>query len=223
MNPIINKIIKSIICIPIIFFLFENFGCRKDKMTYPTIYPLSYLPAYPGSYWKYNEEGTNQIFDLSVKDNYCLIGGRYKDFNGKIFDSIYVPVIGLDVFLLEYQSEIPVLGYSTLEKIDSIQYKAVKLLSENLNDNWQSHLSWGRNIFQCKVVAINDTMTVNNTLYHYVIQVHQIESNSPIEDIYYYAQDVGIIKICHTYESYSTHPPYIVTTYYDLVDYHINH
>ena len=82
MHNIMNILVKLVILIMIIVFA----GCRKTT-TNPSTYtpitppvnnnipPLSYLPVYPGSFWKY-KIGNDTIISLTA-DKQMLIGSDY--------------------------------------------------------------------------------------------------------------------------------------------------
>src|SRR6185295_7735575 len=68
--------------------LFLIVSCKKEK-SISTIYPLSFYPVYPGSFWKYLENDTDTVVSSTASD-YIETGFRMN--NGKTAYT-YVPYL----------------------------------------------------------------------------------------------------------------------------------
>jgi hypothetical protein len=178
----------------ILFIVF--FSCKKDQQVdYETIYPLPYLPVYPGSHWTYLDENGDTLVQ-STSSEYQL--HSYKSFNldGNNTDPVYVP----------YWNGYPVYGYSTPEYTTSGAFtdfhygmKQVGYLSEQLGQSWSTYAnqygSSGR-----KVVNIDTTLLVNSILFNHVIKVNDYGSSyheppgNHLRATNYYAKDIGLIQ-----------------------------
>jgi len=125
-------------------------ACRKDDVvidpsivnpatTYDTIKPKSYLPYFPGSWWKYQLNDTAEI-TISTSSTYILHSYLdYINYDLLNTDSVYVPF---------YNSE-PVYGYDKIEYIAPPfggSYKKWPILSEvvgfSFNRDWTDP-RWG--------------------------------------------------------------------------------
>lgn len=160
------------------------FSCRKpeeeeplpEPLVYDTLYPLSYLPAYPGSYWKYT--------DISGELSAIYTGPDYVKASYQASDSSYVPI---------YDGK-PLWGYSVPTNYSSVPQA---LLSVNVNVNdWQLYYNSGVTTSR-RVIARDTTISIGGQDYFPTIVT---------EDYYvygsflhplnrrYYTKEVGMIR-----------------------------
>jgi hypothetical protein len=83
----------------LVYFCVLFFGCKKEKVI-ETIYPLSYFPVYPGSYWKYAVNDTDTVVS-STSPDWSEVSYREKTGTSEL---VYAP-------LLDGQ---PIFQYNTL-------------------------------------------------------------------------------------------------------------
>lgn len=191
----------------LVFFL----SCKKEKQeAIQTIYPLPYLPVYPGSKWIYlNEVGDTVI--QSTAPEYQLHQYNSNHIGGYMTDYVYVP----------FWNGNPVYGYST--PIDNVSaafihngLTQIGYLSEKKGEQWTTYWSQYGNSFRV-VENIDTSLTVNSIIYYNVIKVcnygHYPGGPGPVllTTVSYYAKNIGLIK-----EDYSN-------KHIDLISYYINH
>jgi len=212
----INKSIgKIILILLVLIFPF----CKKDEIkNYQTIYPLPYLPAYPGSYWVYSQ--SNNTITVNASDEYVLTSFKSNELQGTPLDSFYAPVLNN---LPWGENNFFVVGYSTPVKLGN-HYSFVKILSDSLNDSW----SYNSYVVCSRMVnAIDSTVVVNNVTYSNVIIIEDHEEGCPTENSvierFYFAKNIGLIKYTQcTWVIVSGMNQYQVDYNWDLIDYHIN-
>lgn len=194
----------------LVFILFGIASCLPEE-EFNVLYPKDYFPAYPASYWTYNNGQTVKVdpgyFLHAYEDS---IGSNHKT------DEIYVPRIDE-----EYVYE-----YSITQNSTRVPLK--KLLSENAGDPaWIVDYWNGKPVYR-KTVATDNAITLRDTIYNMdttytnVISVIEYaealgEENWFIKE--YYAQYIGLIR--REVNNYQDTINPIIS--YDLVDYYINH
>ncbi len=162
------------------------FSCAKDEEP-PFIYPKSYFPAFPGSYWIYTNGETK-----TVAPDYCLHSYQQGIVSPDFSDDAYVPRIGQ-----QYVYE-----YSITQ--NSTTYPLKKLLSEKFDDSWVVN-DWDGNEIKRKVVSVDDTINIDQypyindsvTVYSPVIEVIEFSSNEGDTLWFskeYYAKNIGLIR-----------------------------
>jgi hypothetical protein len=190
----------------LVFFL----SCKKEKQEAQTIYPLPYLPVYPGSKWIYlNEVGDTVI--QSTAPEYQLHQYNSYSIGGYMTDYVYVP----------FWNDKPVYGYST--PIDNMSaafihngLTQIGYLSEKKGEQWTTYWSQYGSSFRV-VENIDTSLTVNSINYYNVIKVcdygHYPAGPGPqiLASVSYYAKNIGLIK-----EDYGN-------KHIDLISYYINH
>jgi hypothetical protein len=185
------------------------FSCKKDKAppvtipkTIDTLYPLSYLPVYPGSYWKYvdsNGDSTIDITNPTYELDYYITGWEASD-------TFYVPKYnGINIW-----------GYK--EHLDLGPSYAIPMrivLDETLTigADWM-YVGWGGSYRYRKITAIDTSITIFGNTYYPTIIVEEYSPQGLPSWISrrYYTKNIGLIKE-------ETELPANVKLIYD---YHIN-
>jgi hypothetical protein len=177
----------------LLLILLFSFSCTKDKIKPPpqTIYPLSYLPVYPGSSWKYINENNDTVV-YSTETDYKL--HSYKS-NGSQTDPAYVPI----------WNGKPVYGYSTPQQITSPAFSdeyrrgltLVKYVSATEGENWTVyHEQYGSH--WRVVIKIDTSITIGSLHFDHVIVVNDSSAAYAgptfLIQTSYYARDVGLIR-----------------------------
>ena len=85
-NKISNLYRLNILLLLLIAVLF--FSCEKEEEP-PVIYPKSYFPVYPGSYWVYTNGETR-----TVEPDYCLHSFQQGIVGPDFSNEAYVPKMG---------------------------------------------------------------------------------------------------------------------------------
>jgi hypothetical protein len=182
------------------------------NLSYDTIYPLSYLPAYPGSYWQYVDDSGNTsmiLTDSIYKLDYYMIGGA-----AYVSDSFYVPVYN-NFPLWRYEEHSGPIS-------NAGSYPLKRLLSDSLpmGSEW-GWLYWSGSALSRKIIAIDTTLVINGISYYPTIGIEQFYSLGPPFYIWqkreYYAKDIGLVKV----EEYNSLDSTIFSKV--LVNYFINH
>ena len=196
------------------FILLFIVSCKKEKQeAIQTIYPLPYLPVYPGSKWTYlNQNGDTLI--QSTAPEYQL--HQYQISYGYKTDNVYVP----------FWNGKPIYGYSTPDNdspYGSPGETQIGYLSEKKGEQFYVY---GSNMGSSwRVVENIDTnITVNSINYNNVIEVRKYyfpqwgagAHNTHLSGISYYAKNIGLIK--EDYYLYDT-----LSGHIDMISYFINH
>ena len=195
--------------IVIILLVFGLLSCEKQNVsgtepineTYDTIKPLEYFPAYPGSYWVYNNGDT-----LKVSDEYEIYIYNSADFDAEPkYDTIVVPKLILNGFYNSLDTFAFVKQYSISKPKNSgyrdPAFKGILSVTEGaeftIGAVYQGHRWVGKTIKKDTVIEIV------NTLYTDVIITIQYDEactdfgNIPEECATikeYYAKNIGLIK-----------------------------
>ncbi len=169
-------------------------SCKKEKQeSYKTIYPLPYLPVFPGSSWTYiNMDGdtvsqtTSSEYQLNSYSSYALYGSKT--------DPVYVP----------FWNGEPVYGYSSPKETTTGAFEGyerglsqIGYLSETLGQGWG--IGYSQYGGSSRIVSNIDTsITINSITFNHVITVNDwsyiMFVNPRLTKINYYAKDVGLIK-----------------------------
>ena len=192
-----------------LFILLIIFSCIKREEP-EIIYPKSYFPAYPGSYWVYNNGQT-----VKVDQNYHLHSYENNISSNNKTEEVYVPRING-----QYVYEYSITQNSTLIPLK-------KLLSETADESWIVDYWNGKNVSR-KIVSINDSIAIVDTIFGIdttfksVISVIEYSEEFGEENWFskeYYVKYIGLIrKETNNYQD--TLDP--VIEFY-IVDYSINH
>ena len=195
----------------LLIFLISGFfyGCLKDEEV-EVFYPEDYFPAYPASYWIYNNGNTVKVdpgYHLHSYEDSVESNNKTEDF--------YVPRI----------DEHYVYGYKITQNSTRVPVK--QLLSEKDESEWVVEY-WNGKPIKRKTVSITDVVTLQDTVFGIdttisgVIAVIEYSEEMGEENWFvkeYYAKYVGLIRTeINNYPD--TLNPIIG---YDLVDYYINH
>ncbi len=203
---------KYTYCLLSIAFISVLFSCKKEEsasqntvpipdttstdslsqMQLDTIFPGSYLPAWPGSWWQYvDSNNVNSTINTSatfVKDCYHFIFAP----NGTgLTDTVYVPLYN-NIPLYEYSERT---GYISNSSTNSLH----PLLFENMavGYSWINHY-WAATRTERMIISVDTTMVVNGVSYYPVIGVKEYYTLGPpppppTSQIRYYAKNVGMI------------------------------
>ena len=178
---------------------------------YDTIFPLSYLPVYPGSFWKYIDPFNDTIALLTdtayILDFYEVGAAAY------VSDTFYVPVYDGD----------PIWGYEahTGPISHAGSYPLTRILSDSLpvGSSWVVH-SWSGTVVRRKIIAKDTNIMIQNHEYSPTIVVEEYYSEGPLSYIWiarrYFTKNIGMIK-----EELFNMPDSTITTSY-IINYHIN-
>ncbi len=170
-------------------------SCKKET-TYTTIYPLPYLPVYPGSFWRYLNKNNDTIIQ-STDSEYKLhhYACEYSTSENTIWtDYVYVP----------YWNGNPIYGYST--PYESNHYYSANIsnqvgfLSNTLEQSWGTYFDPHIGSAKRTVKNIDTSLNVNSSIYLHVIKVRETYRSTNLyfpkdewlEDNYY-AKDVGLV------------------------------
>jgi hypothetical protein len=204
----------------LILFVFILFGCNdKPEIEIQTIYPLPYLPVYPGSYWTYLNEFGDTIHSF-VEDEYKTDRYQSYELNGNYTDNAFVP----------FWNGLPIYGYSTPEYTVTAAYhetgkegkRQLPILKETKGYGWRTYSSQYGSSARW-VVAVDTTIVVNSITYNNVIVVNDSGySYQGLNTVHsfgrasYFAKDVGLIR-----EDRDGGSGIII--HLSLIDYFINH
>ena len=202
---------NRIVFLYILSMLFSACVKEPDSPPVETLYPLPYLPDYPGSWWKYLNADGDTILHTTASE-YIEHYYMSEKLNGCYTDPVRVP----------YWNGDPVYGYST-PAITHPQHPGeeglsqVGYLSENTDDHF---LVFSYKGVQFREVGITDTsIIINGNNYTNVIRVNEYSESSfynhplTLDYITYYAKDIGLIRKDNLKDS---------TIELQLVDYRIN-
>jgi hypothetical protein len=191
-------------------------SCRKDPPTTKPLIPWSYFPVYPGSWWKYADSSGN-VTTYSTSPHYVLYDATLDIWPGQ-----YAKV---GPYLLTYYEGSPILGNKRPDNkytndgmttfLDTLQPVGFRLYNGE---------HWGWQWFT-EVIAKDTSMIVQGKRYDHIIGMRENSSNGgwfiPSYRTYYYARNIGIVKIIAGQKNNPKDSVYI-TTSTDLVDYFVN-
>jgi hypothetical protein len=172
------------------------FSCKKETKEDTTqpihriIYPSSYLPAYPGSYWIYNNGDTIRCSDQYQVHALYSSWDWYQGQAGAVV-SEYV--------LVPYYNQHYLYHYEYLNS-ECTPYSSAtdKIMSELPGDSWTSggdphnYYSW-----TTYKILIKDTSVIINSLRFDSVIILQLGANNPyypVTGYEYYAKNIGLIK-----------------------------
>ncbi|MFK8037040.1 MAG: hypothetical protein AB8B74_02025 [Crocinitomicaceae bacterium] len=224
------------------FLLILTLGvsCKKkdcfetiENNSLDTIFPNEYLPAYPGSWWEYNDSVLIKTYDhwqeFTIEHT---VQGKRCDYLVK--DIRLVPVIDTD--LDQY-----VLGNTLFRWEKGKNYAGYNpdILFNPCQKNWTSWngpnryyvkggAKFSENNKSRRNITTESSMEVNSFLFENVkvIEEKWYDSGYEIEaKIVYYAQNIGIIQEINTYLAFSDTLTYGFwkTDTMEITDYFINH
>jgi hypothetical protein len=185
----------------------ENIDTSPD-----TIFPHSYFPAYPGTWWKYSDssliEVESELFPVDYKSSNVNL--PCPEIN---ITTHYVPLIGDTAIEFNYRYQ-----YTGSEP-----WRKIQMFSVTGEEYWETEGSTPYKFWQLDSSA---SITVQSTLYNEVkiIRMEQWARHSGGYDIMtyvdttYYADSIGIIKSIR----HKTYPSIEFVHDQELVDYEIN-
>jgi hypothetical protein len=202
-------------------WIFIQLGCEKDYnglnpqddlVEFDTIYPMTYFPTFPGSYWIYENE--NGSIDTSFTSNdYILDYYEYLS-AGFISDSFYVPKL----------DNIPIWGYEahtgTISHAGSYPFTLILNDTAKVGYNWVIAY-WAGNENRRQIIA-KDTVILLSTGNEFdsviIVKEYQSMPDNVPEWWYkrYYAKEIGMIKEEYWFSYDSTYKSK------ELIDYKIN-
>jgi hypothetical protein len=205
-------------------------SCNKDKCSglskntahckalkaasHPTVFPLSYFPVYPGSYWKYEDLASGQITTKNTEPTYK------KDLNRTSYAS------KADTFYVPYYEGVPIWGYSmhatTINKFG--EYPFTKILSDSTVkvQPWTMY-RWSGILIRRKVKTRDTTIIIKGKSYYPTIVMQDYNDEGPSRGLRqsesYYTKDIGLIM----YKTFGGYPyDTLFTSTIVLVEHYIN-
>lgn len=183
-------------------------------VSHPTVFPLSYFPAYPGSYWKYENILNGEITTKKTEPTYL------KDLNRTSHAS------KADTFYVPYYQKEPTWGYSLHSTVINTygDYPYFRILSDTLSVGAQwTVYHWGGVHIMRKIKAKDATIVIKGKSYYPTIVMQDYNYEGPPKGLRqsesYYTKDIGLIMY-KTFGGYPSDTMY--TTTIVLVDYFIN-
>ncbi len=223
---------NNIIIIGLLLVFIGLISCDKKEevfasqnVVYDTIKPLSYFPAFPGSYWIYDNGDT-----LRIADQYQMFIFGLATGDPLFYDTLILPKIepcnvywsnGENGFVKGYELTAP----SGVTYIPSPTYHS--LLSTKLDSIFIYGPSVQGHMPMAETMAVDTVIYIGSVKYeHVIVTMYWDEAcisggygNSP-EDCAdkreYYAKNIGLIKREHRY-----HNDTIFYKDFELLDYHI--
>ncbi len=157
--------------------------------SYDTLFPFSYLPAYPGSWWKYvSGKGVQTM--VEADSSYVL--DFYEDQSAAyISDTFYVPVY----------NNYPLWGYESHEGPISFSgsYPLRRILSDSLPvwASWNVY-HWGGTAVDRKIIAKDTAIAIGQQSFFPTIVIEEYYSSGPPTYIWlfkrYYTKNIGMIR-----------------------------
>ncbi len=160
----------------------------------PVITPMSYFPAWPGSYWVYGGADT-----LSVEDKFQLCSKYVTWYNTPPpFETVYMPRFKRNKVFTTCPNNAFIHGYLMESPSARLLYRT--LLEENLYQWFRVKFSGAADdLYNGRTIAVDTTIQVNNITYNNVIVV--INYRETVGELIfdwhyreYYAKNVGLIK-----------------------------
>ena len=161
------------------------------KKVIDTVKPLSYLPAFPGSFWKYSDGSK-----VTTSPNYVKDASRFRSNNKvTVLDTVYVPL---------YNS-IPLWGYNSRQEtcIDwncASTKPFLALLSESLpvGSGWTTRVN-GHDSNGNSIMAKETSISIAGKEYSPTIVINEsfLPRNVSFPYLYgrkYYTKDIGLVK-----------------------------
>jgi hypothetical protein len=202
-------------------------GDTTPGYSWDTIFPLSYLPVWPGSYWKYTDSllGNNSdTLHLYTLNEYIL------DFfypPGKnVPDSFYLPLYIGDP---ELGQSLVYPNYGGMPIWEYFAYKGPTgqwmppFFRRVLKETWGEWKVWGwayEEIYR-KVIGLDLAIEIDGHVYEPTIAIKKYYTDgppgTPTISIKYYTRDIGMIKY-EKYILFETEPSEV----WQIVDYHVN-
>ena len=209
----------------VFLILIGVFSCRKDIVkNYETVVPLDYFPAYPGSYWVYDNNDTLKVLDYYQP--YIFNSSSYS--SSPNYDTLMLPKLILNGIYNKGEKYAFVKEYS-ISKPHNSNYKIPPFITFlTLTENGKFSISeyyQGEHIVG-KTIKKDTSVLIGNTMYNNVIIT--IHYNEACSGYYsqeecasvreYYAKGVGLIKR----ESKNPVLDTVYTKTFEIVDFYIN-
>ncbi len=194
----------------ILIFAFTISSCRKDQCgkvifqttSYDTIIPHPYFPAYPGSWWEYNDSSRIETYADWQRFNYV----QYKKGNCEAFvkDSVFVPVVVDEKpQFLHYDRYIS-------QKEYCFNDQSAEILFNSASNQWPSWTN-PKNCFSGygengdprrtrQIINVLDSFSVNGITYNDILVIQEQSLQYiyvTFTTTYYYAKNIGIIREIH--------------------------
>ncbi|MFM7217709.1 MAG: hypothetical protein ACKO1U_06800 [Bacteroidota bacterium] len=173
-------------------------SCSKDEHTpslppavagYDTLYPLSYFPCWPGSWWLYVDSNGDSTITRSDTawhlDSYVEGGAAYYS------DTFYVPFYeGTPIW--EYEAHTGPIS-------NSGSYPLTRILSDSLpvGSSWLVHFWAGTGVSR-RIIAIDTTLQWGTSVFYPTIGVEEYYSTGPQGEPTiakrYYTAGIGLVR-----------------------------
>lgn len=182
----------------------QLFSCKKDPAivetplapdttaapvtsNFDTVFPLSYLPVYPGSYWKYRDSQNNIIIDSTRSTYQMHINGIFP------WDK--------DTTIVPYFKNIAHYGYQihfSSGSTSSAPYLVYLVQEAPVGTYWSASNRWGTT-YGRKIIAVDSIVPIGNSSYYPTIVVEETVGSSggggSIRTARrYFTKDIGIVK-----------------------------
>lgn len=200
-------------------------ACSKDANNiydpvntegYDTIFPLSYFPVYPGSFWKYIDSNNDTILITTdstySKDAFAAGGASY------FSDTFYVPRYN---YPGQYNHTAIWRHEAHTGPISNAgSYPLTRILSDSLpvGNSW-TIFNWAGTSVSRKIITRDTTIDILGTKYHPTIAIEEYYSHGPPTYIWinrrYFTKNIGMVKEESYNYSDSTHNEKL------LIEYHI--
>ena len=180
------------------------FSCKKKELgvvpdpvpinnpiVYDTIKPNSYLPVFPGSWWKYLDSENDTIME-NVSSTYHL----------NWYTFVTTSVYRSDTFLVPVYKGLPIWGYRANHGPQSYSnehpLKLVVTDSLPVGATWLSEKKDSHSGTKSFIQAKDTSITIFGITYYPTIVVASHEfydtQNFPVDRWNYYTKDIGLIK-----------------------------
>ncbi len=180
----------------------DNNNITSISSVYDTIYPLSYFPAFPGSYWIYSNDDT-----LKIEDNYELYYYDKSYFDqAPDYDTVYLPKFKINSI---FNSSSPDEKYIHVYKyeIENFSYRLLfrSIMSETLGNRFPVAENFGGHSPYAITTTVDTSMQIENNYYPKVLIVsyytEPTDTNSHVFPYRhdYFAKNIGLIMRDHKY------------------------
>jgi len=175
-------------------------SCKKNNDVYEKIEPLEYFPAFPGSYWVYDNNETLQV------EKYERYTYNTEAYDGEPkYETLILPKLVLNGIFNAPDAIAYIKRYSISKSSYHIyrDFAFIDLLAETEGSTFYITSTWGGNRNEGKTIKKDTSIIVQNKRYDNVLITVQyntgcwnpnysIEECSTIKE--YYAKNVGLIK-----------------------------
>ena len=189
----------------------DNTGTGSETEEFQTIEPLSYFPAFPGSFWKYvdiNGDTTMTSTALEYMEDYYTVGMQ-----GFVSDTFLVPFYQGDA-IWRYEAHTGPISNGGSYPFTLLVSDTLPVGSSWINSQWNGYT------IRRRILEKDATVTISGQDYYPTIVVEEYWDSQPFPGVRinrrYFTKDIGIVRE-DTYNPSDT----LVNTKY-LIEYDIN-